>query len=186
MGEVVQCFWLEPTERVRLTRRRFAPGTECPGRWGYHNASLRLGTRERRRGFGRPPTDKERADGRWPESCECGYAFGEDDEWQVNGDTIYRARDGRRMTLREAPPGAMWDATWMTEHWRGEDGRALCVKLPDGSDWLVDGPATGGGRWQRTGDPTADPPTVSATPSIAHGDPETYHGFLTDGALREV
>lgn len=112
-------------------------------------------------------------------------------EWR-SASPIMIARDGLRATLQTFGPGAMYDAAGHPGHGEvyregdmiGPDGRCLMVALPPGGHaWYVDGKATSGGRWQRTGDPTADPPTVSVTPSILTGD---YHGFLTDGVLREV
>jgi hypothetical protein len=37
----------------------------------------------------------------------------------------------------------MWNATWYADipDWCGADGMALMVKLPDGTDWHVDGTA---------------------------------------------
>lgn len=123
-------------------------------------------------------------DGRWPETCQlCGYPFGPSDEWQLHQKDVWvpanpsRAPDGLEETeLRNAPPGAMWDAYWMP-HSGGEDGRCLVVKTPDEFDWVIDGPATnnqGEPGWERQG----DPPRITVRPSI--GTPD-YHGFLIDG-----
>lgn len=92
-----------------------------------------------------------------------------------------RADTGEELTIREAPAGAMWDAAWM--HLKGADGRALMVRTPGGFDWFVDGPATNGPGWTRSG----EPPNVTARPSIGvpdHRGAFAYHGFLTDGVLR--
>jgi hypothetical protein len=110
-------------------------------------------------------------------------------EWR-SASPIMVARDGRRGTLKDFGPGAMYDATTHPKQGDiygdmiGPDGRCLMVFLPGkGHSWYVDGTAKSGGKWERTGDPTSDPPTVTVTPSILTPD---YHGFLTSGVLREA
>jgi hypothetical protein len=66
----------------------------------------------------------------------------------------------------------------MGQSWRGPDGRCLVLKTPAG-DWVIDGPASGGGRWERTG----VPPLITARPSILI--PGQYHGWLTAGVLSD-
>lgn len=72
-------------------------------------------------------------------------------------------------------PGAMYDATrWTPGSWRGPDGRCWAVVLPPAGMadfWLIDGEASSGGRWTRTG----EAPDLSVTPSILT---PSYHGFL--------
>jgi hypothetical protein len=123
--------------------------------------------------LGVPPAD----DPRWPSQCVCGYAFRPDDVTQKWTEALFR-RVGVDdfVTLREASPGAMWDASWL--HRKGPDGRSLCVRLPDGREWWVDGPTTNGPGWERSG----EPPNVTATPSILT---PGYHGWLTDGVLSD-
>jgi hypothetical protein len=81
----------------------------------------------------------------------------------------------------------MWDAHWMPDVYKGHDGMALCVRLPNLHDWLIDGPSYDGRDrgpgWTRTG----IPPRVTARPSIFsnQGAPYPWHGFLTDGVLEE-
>jgi hypothetical protein len=132
------------------------------------------------------------ADPRWPKICPCGYVFAEDDERQPNMHRLYRRSDTGALTplrplshdgARRCLVGAMWDAEWMGDEYRGPDGVHLCVMTPAG-EWLVDGPAsndTPGNRgWKRTG----KPPKVTATPSIGFGAScERYHGWLRDGVL---
>jgi hypothetical protein len=66
----------------------------------------------------------------------------------------------------------------MGDLYKGPDGRAWCVQLPDGVPWPIYGPATNtGARWEITG--TA--PAFTARPSIQSA---RYHGWLTDGILR--
>lgn len=176
------CFLAERTDRARESLRRYARlDAPCPATGAYHNASVDLGTdvpfAGEYNGSGRD--DFPHDDPRWPTACACGYAFAEIDTWQHNLDRLYRDGGGRLFTLRDAPPGAMWDAQWAADHWHGNDGRCLYVKLPDGSDWCVDGPAANSDTgWQRTG----EPPRITATPSIDSGG---YHGFLQNGVLTD-
>jgi hypothetical protein len=196
MGDVV-CFWLEPTDRVRLWLRRFvySDAMKCPLPDGYHNAMAPFGEQPARystEGIGGrryyasfDALGPARGDPQWPTRCACGYAFRDEDTWQVFQQGIYRrVNTGAEMTIEDAPAGAMWDAWWYGEP-RYPDGIQLMVKLPNGSDWWVDGPfAGGGGSWTRTG----TPPVVTASPSIwSRRDlPNSYHGWLRDGVLRPV
>jgi hypothetical protein len=187
----VRCFLLEPTKRVQLRLRRFCFGdncTACPmsghdawvvfpgpeaGAWParIRNEDHCLVSYE---DVG-PPHD----DSRWPTKCgQCGLPFPDDAQWQVFQELIYRRTDNSgETTLRDAPPGAMYDAEWYPK--KGPDGRALCVCLPpDGglNYWCIDGTAKGGGGWTRTG----TPPNVTANPSILT---PRYHGWLRNGVL---
>lgn len=212
------CFWLEPTDRVRRALRRYASSTDpqrkCPGPASYHNGWHWLdgdvaavfreegGRRflESAEAHGDwPPRD----DPRWPVVCDgCGALFESWDEFQQWHELLYRRADtGGITTLRDAPAGAMWNAWWLPEHWRGPDGVALMVRTP-GGDWHVDGEASnctdkdgfraGSHRcWTRVGDPR-NPPSLSVgklggLPTCAAGagsiQAGSYHGFLTSGVL---
>lgn len=188
----IPCFLVEYTGRGRLYRRRYAKPTTvaaCPARLGFHNARLSLGLEvpdpvvesdgHKHLAFVHGPgTPEERADGRWPAACECGYAFTHEDVWMIGTESIYRrVETGEEKTLGEFGAGAMFSAFWMAGFGRpGDDGQIWCVRLPDGIDWCIDGPSRDGGFWARQG--TA--PRLSVTPSILT---PGYHGFLTDGAL---
>lgn len=190
------CFWLEPTGEMELSLRRFVtdenrpcPGT--PGRYSYHNAMVPIGRAPERRTpegfFAAVPHEEFDGDARWPDACaRCDYRFGADDHWQVWTDAVYRRADGAEHSGRSLPPGAMLDGFWHPR--RGPDGIALVVVLPPEAEdtrshwWHVDGPASGGGGWTRTGDPRAVPPTVDVNPSIHAGD---YHGYLRHGVLTD-
>ncbi len=200
----VKCFFLDPAGALKRSLRRFANGN-CParpGEYSYHDASVpydvvvddqpmgTYGTREE----DAPPHDDER----WPRVCACGYQFTESDNYQLFTDRLYRRSDtGEELTLREATPGAMWDAFWFEQRpaYTGPDGRSLVVKLPNGHEWMIDGPANnctdmeGSHRgdhkcWVRHGQPpvlTVDKNGVTCAAgggSILSGD---YHGFLRDG-----
>ena len=186
MGEI-KCFWLEPTGRAKQYLRRYTPDFgACSGPLTYHDVSVEIGT---------IPDDRKPIachkgefadDPRWPKECVCGYEFMETDMWQVPYSAIMRRMDtGEEMTWREAPPGAMRDATWLHDikGYESQDGKVLVVKLPVG-EWVIDGPASGGGKWTRTG----SPPIITARPSIGVLKKDggfAYHAFLTDGILRE-
>lgn len=186
MSAETQCFWCEPTGMVSLSLRRYRSGDKCSGPFGYHVALTPIGEApvimsEQHKGcIESRPEVFAHDDTRWPTHCTaCGEAFRADDAWQVFQDQVYRRTDtGATFTLRDAPPGAMWDATWWPDP--GPDGIQLMVRLPDGHDWFVDGPANNNPAprgWTRSG----SVPRITATPSILT---KQWHGFLTDGVLR--
>lgn len=120
-----------------------------------------------------PPRD----DPRWPTSCEqCGAALEPETHWQVFHELIYRRTDnGSEHTLRDAPPGAMYIATWFHE----KNHLHVCLPPNGALDyWDVDGPSSNGNGWTRSG----EPPNVTASPSILT---PRYHGFLRAGWLEE-
>jgi hypothetical protein len=101
----------------------------------------------------------------------------------------------------QVPPGAMWFADWMlgleNDPFAGPDGRCLVVKLPNGNDWMIDGPCSnctdhddflrGGHKcWVRHGEApniTVDKngkTCAAGAGSILSGD---YHGFLRNGVF---
>lgn len=190
---------------------RLTPG--CEG--GYHEAMAWRGltaperfTTEGGHTSHAAAASVSHGDPHWPETCDrgCGYRFAEADQWQPWEEPVFwRWPGGGSYVLRTggmappgctiAGPGAMWDGWWLPDGWKGPDGIGLIVRCPDPArpdlpiphDWLVDSPATGGGRWTRTGTP-ADPRTLTVSPSIAIGEPGApayYHGFLQAGALTD-
>lgn len=189
MTDRIRCFWIERTDRAIYVLRRYAhaqPGNECPGEMRFHDARAEIDEHD----LILSPPDEEgdqyieaipapsEDDPRWPLRCSaCMYDFTERDAFQVNQEPIYERRDtGERYTLRDAPAGAMWDSWWMGS-WQGADGIHLTVKLPDGTDWCVDGPAASDHKpWSREG----TIPDVTANPSILS---PNYHGFLRAGYL---
>lgn len=174
----VQCFMIEPSGQARAGLRRYSPFLS--GELHYHNVEVQIGVE---------PYDPERAigdrhphaDERWPMKCTCGYVFKETDEWQRTHWQLYKRAgmpddNALLIPLAEAPIGAMWFAPWYSEAgWVGSDGQTLVVKLPDGTEWIVDGSASNApGKipgWTRSG----IPPNFVVTPSIAT---PNYHGFL--------
>lgn len=188
----VVCFWCVPTARAKESLRRYSinSGIKCPSQYTYHNASVPIGETDYPlddyNGYGLDNLAHD--DPRWPKKCDhCDYLFQEADEWQHNLDRIYAEAvfggaiipNGRRFSMREAPWGAMWDAKWLWH--KGPDGLSLYVMTPEG-EWCIDSPANNSKKpWQRTG----IPPKITARPSIGIGNPFRYHGWLTDGVLKE-
>lgn len=186
MSGPVTCFLLAATDRHRVKLRRWSLGDArpCPARgsWG-HDAGAVVGEV---RDPGHPPNGDDPAryphdDPRWPSKCDhCGAAFAEGDAWQVFHEEVFVRADGEPgdFFIRSLPPGAMYDATWLhgNAEMCGPDGRALILQLPDGRPWHIDGSATNGPGWTRTG----DAPRITARPSILT---PGYHGWLTDGVL---
>ena len=196
MGRVIDCFFLEPVNEVEESLRRFVFSTAegkplCTRQPNtYHNAEVVLGTLPWNRPEGGSGGDNfDHEDPRWPKACECGYVFQPDDHWQHNLTRLYVRRDtGAKMTISDAPPGAMWYANWLgnIEEYRerSPDGGILILKTP-GGDWNIDSKSSNGPGWTRTG----TPPKVTANPSIGIGrKPDgswDYHGWLRDGQLIE-
>lgn len=96
--------------------------------------------------------------------------------------------------------GDMWPAPWLVEEeprefflsdaflagWRsGAITRMpLVVRMPDGTDFCVDGPTRqsgerGSGGWQVSG----EPPVITVTPSINLVG--YYHGWIRDGVITD-
>ena len=212
-----RCFWLDPAGLARVGLRRYcssrADRSECPregGRWKYHGAMVELDDvtfrsyAEHPEGCDHWQTGPDETalvpdfefpghdDPRWPAQCECGYEFVAEDEYQDWWEPLYRGDTGGLTTLRDAPPGAMWDAWWYP--WKGADGRSLVARCPNGHEWTIDSRATNCTMpddnehrcWVRHGEPpniTVDKNGLTCAAgagSILAGD---YHGFLRDGVF---
>lgn len=196
-----ECFWLEPTDQQEVRLRRYvhldSGGWTCGE--GWHQAVSEPVAVEPWLGQGevREPWDPD--DPRWPAYCDsCEFHFGPDVVKQTFTHRLFeRADTGERMRLRDAPPGAMWDAEWMPSAHKQPDGRYLVVKLPNGRDWAIDGHASNCTRpgedhdcWCRHGEPpdlTIDKTPLPGRSTCAAGagsiGSEGYHGFLRDGVL---
>jgi hypothetical protein len=210
-------FWLEPTDEVAWGLRRYAFDQPDDVRHcaaspvGVHEALVYVGRASRRtnqHGVEETSVHIPHEDPRWPVQCaHCDYTFIDTDRWQDWQERIWRrANDAAEYVLHRgapaaelgiaaAPPGASWDAYWMPDRWRGADGIALMVRLPDGHDWHVDSEASNCTRmgephqcWVRHGDPRKAEVTVdkngdtcaAGAGSIAS---PGYHGFLQRGTL---
>ena len=178
----VKTFWVEPIDLFHYEIIVLWSEGPCP----CCSARVTLADKTPDNDYVIPPRD----DPRWPTHCKrCSIAFPDGDEvHHASGLNRYYEGGGHRATLNGMPPGASWDASWMGDNRTGPDGIALIVKLPNGMDWCVDGPATNSDTaWDRTGDPKKA--NVTAHPSIGSReteDPGYYHGFLTDGVLKAV
>lgn len=204
----IACFVIKQGHQAKRSLRRYhgpeegEPECSREGR-SYHSTSVEIGTHPlilAEDGMIAPidPTDYLR-DERWPTHCECGFEYSDDDHWQVNQDPIYTAEDGREMTLREAPAGAIWVATWMPE-WAGVNGGrgpAYVVKLPDGHEWMPGMNATNCDRkgqdhdcWCVHGeaplltvDKNPEPGRTTCSAGAGSIASPGWHGFLTNGEL---
>jgi hypothetical protein len=195
-----RCFFLAPTHRYQVSLRRYVSSEAgdrcCASPIGFHEAVAAIGVEEHaQQPRCNDPDHADRADPRWPRACtHCGRAFADVDAWQVDFEVLHTRSDGgAETTLRAAPPGAMWDATWMPESYRVQ-GRYLIVRLPNGRDWAIDDEASNCTRkgdeshrcWVRHGEPpnlTVDKngeTCAAGAGSILSGD---YHGFLRNGVL---
>jgi hypothetical protein len=197
----VKCFLLEATDQVDRRLRRYK-GCEkespCPIHGSYHNADVAFDVVPETT----PDYESDSVphdDPRWPTKCDCGYDFSLGGNWQMFTEHLYRRVDtGELMTLRAAPPGAIWDATWLHD-WKekcGPDGRSLFCKLPNGSDWHIDGRASNCGKpddnahrcWVRHGEPpllTVDKDGLTCEAGAGSIMSRDWHGFLRAGELVE-
>jgi hypothetical protein len=137
----VQCFIIEATDQIQRQLRRYESG-ECSLFGTYHNKCVDFDTVDRSVDQDGKPLD---SDPRWPTCCDCGHRFSDNAEYQLFTNVIYKRIDnGETCTLRDAPPGAMYNATWLThyEGYCGPDGQSLTVILPNGRAWNIDGQAS--------------------------------------------
>lgn len=198
------CFWVEEAPEQAVYLRRYTSKHE--GGWtcenGWHEAKVFVGevkVRRRKDGYRMAVSERRYArDARWPKKCDgCDYRFNarRGDVRQVFTQAIYvNPLTGERHFDRELPPGALYDAWWLPDGYRGADGIHLACVLPrpfsdEGRGvmdaWFIDGPSSSGGRWTRTGGPH-DIPNLSVSPSILSGQAGSerfYHSYLTNGAL---
>lgn len=196
----IECQLIEKTEFERLFLRRYVPigeGDRCPENLSYHNAMAFLEDAEYEKIKDQVNGDFwSHADPLWPKECEygCGYKFKESDYWQLFSRTLYRKQNNSLVTLEDVEFGAMWFADWLSDTWKGNDGRCLVVKTP-GGEWAIDSVASNCGKrgdknhncWIREGVPpkiTVSKSGCNGSYSIQIGNGQnTYHGFLTNGFL---
>lgn len=138
----------------------------------------------------------------WPTSCDaCGMPV--DDRWvdQVWTDQWYKADGVGQWTHRHLPAGAMFDAWWLPDSWRGSDGIALTVMVPSGYgrpvDWHVDSQASNCTRpgephscWCRRGNPRrsechVDKNCNSCSAGAGSIQVPGWHGFCRENHLVE-
>lgn len=199
----IRCFLIEPTEQCRVWLRRYVTGACAISAFGpnTHQAKVLHGDVERLPsddGILRIADDLIADDDpRWPNACGCGFEFSADVDKQVFHRGLYRRADtGEIMTIEDAPPGAIWDATWMHDsaQWCGADGKALMCKCPDGHDWHIDGLASNCTMpddkvhkcWVRHGTPpdlTVDKGGNTCQAGAGSIQTPSWHGFLRNGYL---
>lgn len=193
-----ECFFLKPTDMIRRSLRVFeSVETErtdwCPSTNWYHDASILVGDFEQ---TALPPGRYERD--KFPQTCGCGYKFTDADfrNKMVNDLHLYVRDNGELYTLRNLPPGAMYDMPWKHDfpQWCGVDGLSICVILPNGAPWEIDSKASNCTKpdddvhkcWCRHGEPpkiTVD--KVGNTCEAGAGSiiVRDFHGFLRNGFL---
>lgn len=209
----MKVFLIEETDREKVYLRRYRGGDAkpcaksghyCDGAFFVAEAAIKrtvdgcIAVRD-----DAPPA----SDPRWPLACDaCGVPFAADDPRQLFGRTIYRRPDtGEEMLLKDAPPGAVWNAWWIAErrsargcgYMVGPDGRSLVVRLPDGSDWMIDSRARNCTMpndldhfcWVRHGRPEdgtlhVDKNGRTCAAGAGSIDSGGWHGFLRGGELR--
>lgn len=210
MADPIRCFFLKETNLYQKALRRYRPSYKdgkpleehlCPLHT-YHDASVIIEARlelAKQPCSGDDESDVPHSDPRWPKSCACGnYNFWEQDEWQINYHHLFERSDtGELVTLRDAPPGALWYADWMPSGYKGPDGHCLVCRLPNGHDWMIDSKASNCTRpnephkcWIRTGTPPdihvgkdGDTCSAGAGSIIAGEGAKQWHGFLHHGQL---
>jgi hypothetical protein len=207
MYPAIQTFFIEPTQFIHRSARCFDHEShkhpQCPAfsitKHTYHNAEVFVDRIEMSEDRTLPrDSDLPEDHPAWPTHCACGHAFVKEDR-QTFIDTVYRRIDtGEEMTLRDAKPGAIWNAFWWPNPGT-RDGLYLVARCPNGSDWMIDSRASNCTMpdddthkcWIRRGPPScltvekaitigssASTTCGAGAGSIQVGD---YHGFLTGG-----
>jgi len=195
MPSRIRCFLLTSTDEILLSLRRFAldgdtgpcgrTAPRYPGgdvvTWNHHDAEISIG---RERGTIESSLDGDHTgktvsidDARWPERCVCGFVFRADDARQESRSRLYKRSDtGELVTISNAPAGALYDSGSFNDidgYQRNGPRESIVCKTPAG-EWLIDGPASNGPGWTRTG----TLPDIVVTPSIGIGSPQRMHGWL--------
>jgi hypothetical protein len=144
----IRCFMIDDTGVLRRRLRRFTrTASKCVER-GYHDAGSSIFEDIARDTF--TPDDEAEFlaqypcnDPAWPARCRCGYAFSNADAWGCSVDSLWCRRDtGEAITLRDAPPGAMWFANWMEGYFNPQLGTSPLVVMTPGGDWTIDSQAS--------------------------------------------
>lgn len=185
-------YMIEPTQFCRRSLRRHwktLPGIHSGH---YHDASVVIDAKFESPGVhgrGLLRDGYENSTG-WPKNCACGYAFVEEDHWQVNEERLYKGAPERKLyILREHPPGATWECDWFPREgpngeWTGPDGKVWAVMLPSGIEWIIYSYASG--LPKKKWDVDGAPPNITVSPSINQkGGANCYHGFIKSGVISE-
>lgn len=181
-----KCFMVEPSEFCRRSLRRYWKAPDESSYAHYHDVSVVIDEQFKAPGHSGYGLTREgyETDPRWPAQCACGYAFTENDHWQVNEDQLYAGTpDGKLYTCRELPPGAIWRVTWWENipqnKYADPAAKVWALMLPGGAEWLIYGPASDGGKWTVQG----ELPDITVAPSI--NQPGIYHGNLKGGVITQ-
>lgn len=198
------CFWLDRTDDVIVTLRRFTFSERdgegvtkghrnCPANTRGHDASTGEIARTKIQlddssEYGptmrqvadelRPPHD----DPRWPTVCaSCGEPFQADDEWQVNQAEVYiRADTGAEVAFRgyggKENAGALFDAWWLHRRRIIRDGIEYGYVGPDGIALVAVCP--NGVHWEVDG-PSSNGPGWTRTGSPRDGTLSVTPSILT-------
>lgn len=195
----VPCFLMSALPRSRRWLRRYSLNREP-----YVSTMVLLDDTDRAEGMLRDNTPESvlgpdwKSDPRWPTHAEDGYEFQPHEPYQVFERRLWQHPDGRQLTIEEFPPGAMFNADWMSERYRGADGLSLHVVLPNGANWCIDSQSSNCTRpnephkcWCRHGtvpdvtvDKNGDTCQAGGGSILTHkGQPDEWHGFLRNGRL---
>lgn len=206
----VACYWAERTGRAQIQLRKFMFGLTsvtthpdetyrfCPKREnGYGCLGVKLtdifvlANFKESENFGltlHQPEEDFTNHPDWPTHCDyCGKLFPETAMTAIDSNLEYKRIETNETyttnnNFDKNTPGMLYDGWWL--HFgetKKEDGISLVAVTPNGHHWHIDGPATGGGTWTRTGDPKK-PETLTVSPSILVSD---YHGFLQNGRFTD-
>ena len=194
----IKTFWLEPSGNIRRSLRIYESADKpCTAEMSYHNAALpidEIPVSYDEEGYVNNRTDWDFTDPRFPTVCKCGWIFTNKAQKQLFIEELYTCKaSGIITTLREASPGAMWNAWWMKSLGLNlQDNMFLAVICPDGQQWLIDSRASNCTMkednihkcWCRHG----VPPNITVdkngnTCQAGGGSIQTgkYHGFLQNG-----
>jgi hypothetical protein len=155
----LKTFWCERLDEELQFLRRYRDSSldHCPaheGEYSYHQAMQfyrKMATKTSEKdAYGHShiisddKTMPKRNDPLWPTKCDkCDFIFEASDHWQIHSEQLYRrVETGEVCSIRDIPPGGMWDAWWMPDRWKGADGMCLMVKLPNGREWMIDSVAS--------------------------------------------
>lgn len=128
----------------------------------------------------------------YPTHCKyCGAPVEGKTDRSIAHDNVWNTESGNQ------EPGCMWYVPWFFDPAKDyikvlEQSRfsiyykqnhamnrpPICVKCPDGRDWMIDMKSSNGEGWKVTG----EPPFITCSPSIDTG---TYHGFLQNGVFTD-
>ncbi len=195
----IKTFWCEDTGKDQRYLRRYSSGSKCVGEMSYHDATIPLDIVTSNRSLSDFVSEEDKQKYNWPVKCEsCDYIFDPKDNWQFFKDSIYYRTDtNEELLLRKLPPGACYNAFWLSEFQHGDDGICLVVCVPpDSWTWMVDGDASNCTLpndkihkcWVRHGDPkqcnvTVDKNGLTCLAGAGSILTPKWHGYLRNGML---